>query len=275
VVVQDDAGEYYSYTYPVYVEVSEPTVRASLSAGSPEGESGTEITLTNFGNTNLTDVEIAATADGETIERNFLFDVDPGSQQSTVFDTDDVDADVVSFTATYVASGTSHTTSLDVDLDDQSPVTGEIRLTGVEVIRSGTGITIQGDAANLGTTDTQSVLVRVPNTEGVSPAPPSGEYFIGAIEGSEFARFELTGQAESGASSIPVEISYIVDNERVTTTQQVSLDAAVASETDSQSDSGGVQSPGGSGASGLPLTAIGIGLVVVVLVVVGVYRWRQ
>jgi len=275
VVVQDDAGEYYSYTYPVYVEVTEPTVRAGLSAGTPESGSGTELTLTNFGNTNLSDVEITATADGESIERNFLFDVDPGASQSTVFDTDDLETDTVTFTATYSAAGRSHTTSLDVDLDEQTQVTGEIRLTGVEVTRSGTGITIQGDAANLGTTDTQSVLVSVPDTEGVSPSPPSGEYFIGAIEGSEFARFELTANADSGVSSIPVEISYIVDNERVTTTQQVSLDSAVVSGTDSQTDSGGQQSPGGSGAGGLPLIAIGGGLVVLVLVAFGIYRWRQ
>ncbi|RLM56985.1 hypothetical protein DVK02_04065 [Halobellus sp. Atlit-31R] len=273
VVVQDDAGDYHSYTYPVYVEVTEPTVRADLSAGVPESGSGTEVTLTNFGNTNLTDVEITATADGAIVERNFLFDVDPGTTQSSVFDTEDLDTETVRFTATYTAAGSSHATTLDVDLEDQSPVKGEIRLTAVEVTRSGTGVTIQGDAANLGSTDTQSVLVRIPRGDDVRPAPPSGEYFIGAIEGSEFATFELTAQVESGVTAVPVEISYIVDNERITTIQEVGLDAAAVTETDDQAANDGRGPPGST--TGLPLTAIGVGIAVLAAVGFGIYRWRR
>ncbi|MGQ4557479.1 hypothetical protein [Halobellus sp. GM3] len=279
-VVQDDDGNYHSYTYPVYIEVTEPNVKAQLSTrASDEGSSTTAVSLTNFGNADLTDVEITADVDGETIDRKFVFDVPPKSNQTTVFDTGDVSSETVRFTAEYAAAGENHTTSLTVDLDDQTEIPGEVRLTGIEALRTGGGVTVQGDAANLGGTDAESVLVRVQETDGVTPAPPSSEYFVGAIDASEFATFELTAQTESSASAVQIEISYIVDNERVTTTQEVSLDAASSVAAGPGGMPGGEggpddgpNSPGGSG--GLPLTAIGIAAALVLVVGFGVYRWR-
>ena len=100
-VVQDTNGEYHSYTYPVYVEVSEPKVKADLSATAPQNDSETiEVSLTNFGNTNLTNVEVTATANGNVIERNLVRDVSPESNRISAFDTSDVVSDTVEFTAT-------------------------------------------------------------------------------------------------------------------------------------------------------------------------------
>ena len=73
------------------------------------------------------------------------------------------------------------------------------------------------------------VLVQINDTADVRPVSPSGEYFVGGVEASEFATFELTAQTESNASSVPVTITYIVDNERVTTTQHVDLKATAMS----------------------------------------------
>jgi hypothetical protein len=72
-----------------------------------------------------------------------------------------------------------------------------------------------------------------------------------------------------------VEIAYIVDNERVTTTQQVDLTAADASVVGNV----GAAPPGGAaepGDGGPPLRLIG-GVVVVVGVALGLglYRWRS
>ena len=281
--VRDEDGQYHSYTYPVYIDVSEPTVKADLSATTSQNASGTtEVSLTNFGNTNLSDVEITATADGELLDRNFVYEVPPESSRTTASDTGDIDADAVEFTATYTAAGDTHNTSLAVDVDEETRVPGEIRLTAIEASQAGSGVTIQGDAANLGSTDVDSVLVRVGDADDVRPAPPSGEYFVGAVEASEFATFELTAQADGNVSSVPVEIAYIVDNERVTTTQRVDLTAGGPGSPNVGAAPGGAASgdgpsgPGSDGSGGLPLRLVG-GAVVVASIVGGValYRWRS
>nr|WP_305882843.1 hypothetical protein [Halobellus rarus] len=277
VVVQDRDDEFHRYTYPLYVDVTEPTVRAELSSRTDADGETTSVSLTNFGNADLSDVDIAARVDGEVVARNFLFDVAPESNRTTTFDTGDYASETVRFVATYDAAGESHETEISVDLDDQTEIPGEIRLTAIEAVRSGSGVTISGDAANLGGTDARSVLVSVGEADGVRPVSPSGEYFIGAIDASEFATFELTAAADQNASAVPVEITYIVDNERVTTTQRISLDEdSLSGGADSAAGSGGRQ-PGSDagGSGGLPLTLIGAGVVVVLLVGVGVYRWRR
>jgi len=281
--VRDEDGQYHSYTYPVYIDVSEPTVKADLSATTSQNDSGTtEVSLTNFGNTNLSDVEITAVAGGEVLDRNFVYDVPPESSRTTAFDTGDVDSDTVEFTATYAAAGDAHNTSLAVDIDEETPVPGEIRLTAIETSRAGPGVTVQGDAANLGSTDADSVLVRIGDADGVRPAPPSGEYFVGAVEASEFATFELTAETDANVSSVPVEIAYIVDNERVTTTQRVDLTAGASASPSVGAAPGdgapgdGPGGPGSDGSGGPPLQLVG-GVVAVVAIVVGVavYRWRN
>ena len=284
-VVQDTNGEYHSYTYPVYVEVSEPKVKADLSATTPQNDSETvEVSLTNFGNTNLTNVEVTATANGNVLERNFIRDVPPDSNRVSAFDTGGVVSDTVEFTATYDAAGDSHSTSLVTNVNEETQIPGEIRLTAVEVSRAGSGVMIEGDAANLGGTDAESVLVQINDTAGVQPVSPSGEYFVGGVEASEFATFELTAETESNTSSIPVVITYIVDNERVTTTQMVDLTATAMSAGSSGAPGDSVASgadasgpgSGSAGSGGLPLRLIAGGVVVITILLAGVaYRWRS
>ncbi|ELZ36679.1 hypothetical protein [Halorubrum distributum] len=284
-VVQDNNGDYHSYTYPVYLEVSEPEVKADLSATAPQNASETiEVSLTNFGNTNLTDVEVTATANGNILDRNFVRDVSPESTQVTSFDTGSVGSDTVEFTATYDAAGENHSTSLNANVNEETQVPGEIRLTAIEVSRTGSGVMIEGDAANLGGTDADSVLVQINDTADVQPVSPSGEYFVGGVEASEFATFELTAQTESNASSVPVAITYIVDNERVTMTQEVDLTATTmpagpgTASGDSGASGGGPPAAhsGGGGSGGLPLRLLAGGAVVITILLVGVaYRWRS
>ncbi|WP_188884570.1 hypothetical protein [Halarchaeum grantii] len=121
----------------------------------------------------------------------------------------------------------------------------------------------------------------VEDADGVTPTSGSGEYFVGSVDASEFATFELGATVDSGVSSIPVEITYIVDGERVTTTQQVPLDsaggAAAASGSQQADASSGAPSgaPGQSG-SGLPVVPIAIGVVVLVAAGGGLYYlWNR
>jgi hypothetical protein len=283
-VVQDNNGDYHSYTYPVYLEVSEPEVKADLSATAPQNASETiEVSLTNFGNTNLTDVKVTATANGNILDRSLVRDVSPESTQVTSFDTGGVVSDTVEFTATYDAAGENHSTSLNANVNEEIQVPGEVRLTAIEVSRTGSGVMIEGDAANLGGTDADSVLVQINDTADVQPVSPSGEYFVGGVEASEFATFELTAQTQSNASSVPVAITYIVDNERVTTTQEVELTATTMSAGPSTASGDSVASGGGppaahsgGGSSGLPLRLLAGGVGVLTILLAGVaYRWRS
>lgn len=275
VVVTDQNGSVSAYTYPASVDVEAPVVRGGLS--TENRSDGTSVTLSNYGNVNFTDVAISSSVGGSVRDRQLTGDVEPDANRTVTFDTADYGSDNVTFRASYTANGAAREVSRTVDIDRQ--VTGEIRLTSVEVRRSGGTVSLEGDAANVGGTDAESVLVRVRNTGDVSPAGGSGEYFIGPVDASEFATFELSAAVDSGAgaSSVPVEISYIVDDERVTTTQRLDLDSTASSGGDTASGADGQGDSGGSdgGQSGLPLVGIGVALALLVVAGVAVIRWRN
>lgn len=275
VVVTDANGSVSSYTYPASVDVEAPVVRGGLSTTSVPN--GTSVTLSNYGNVNFTDVELRSVVGSEVRDRQFTGDVEPDGNRTVTFDTADYDSENATFRATYTANGASREVARTVDLEQR--VTGEIRLTSVEVTRSGGTVSLEGDAANVGGTDAESVLVRVPDTGDVSPVGGSGEYFIGPVDASEFATFELSAAVESGASSVPVEVTYIVDDERVTTTQRFDLGSTVPS----AGDDGNAGTNGGDGgqdddsgqSGGLPLVPLGVGLVLLLVAGAAVIRWRN
>lgn len=270
VVVQQNES-FYSYSYPATVDVEAPVVRGGLSAARGSGE--TSVTVANYGNVNFTDVEISSVVGGEVDDQRLTGDIDPDRNRTVTFDTANYDSDNVTFRATYTANGTSHELSRTVDLDQQ--VTGEIRLTSVDIKQSGRTVSVESDAANVGGTDVTSVLVSVRDTDDVTPGSGSGEYFIGPVDASEFATFELSADVEPGVSSVPIEIAYIVDNERVTTTQQLDLDSAVSNASQSGSDGDTQPADRGGPLGAVPLVGLGIALAVLVVVGFGVVRWRN
>ncbi|GGC48454.1 hypothetical protein GCM10007209_07620 [Haloferax sulfurifontis] len=269
-------GNVINVEYPVIVEVEERDVRAGLSVTEQTNDT-VNVELTNYGNTNLSNVEITASVNDSQVAQRYTANLGPDTNRSVVFDTDDMSDQVVLFTATYTVDGETYTTSLSKEIDDES-VPGEIRLTSIETTRTTGSVTIQGDAANVGNTDASSVLLTVKETENVSHGSPSGGYFVGRVEGSEFATFDLTAQLSGEPTTVPIEVSYIVDGDRVTTTQEVPIDSSGAGATPA---AGGPQSNRGQGSGGssgglpLSLPVIGGVLVVVVLGGVGIYRWRH
>ncbi|QHS18285.1 hypothetical protein GWK26_04560 [haloarchaeon 3A1-DGR] len=256
---------------------------ADLSATTAADGESARVTLTNYGNVNATAVSLSAAVDDEVVDRTYVPDVAPESNGTATVDLSGVRSDAVTFTATYTAADAEHSVSRTVELD--RPVDGEVRLTGVETVPEGAATRIQGDAANLGGTDAESVLVRVGAAEGVTPVAPAREYFVGGIEASEFATFELTATLASGVESVPVEISYLVDGERVTTTQTVDVSAAgslggAGANADGSGGSGaagGDGAGGGSGGSGLlgGLGGVALGAIVGLVVVAGLGLVRR
>lgn len=261
-----------STTRTVTVTVAEPSVEADLSARSAANGSGeTVVELTNFGNTEFTDVEVTATADGEVVARNLVRDVEPDASRSVPFDVASSVDGTVTYTATYTAAGATRETTVR----DRSAVSGEIRLVSVSTTRTGAGVAVRGDAANVGSTTAESVLLSVVDGDGVSPTAPTGEYYVGEIEGSEFGTFELTADVANDTGVVPVEMTYVVDGDRVTTTQRIDLavtssGGAVARNVE-RGQAGG---PSGGSDGGLPVLALAVALAVVGVVGVVVYRRR-
>ena len=159
-----------------------------------------------------------------------------------------------------------------------SDLRGDVRLTSTSVTGSNT-ITIEGDAANTGGTDVDSVLLSIPSTDSVSPTPPNGEYYVGGIETSEFGTFELTADVSNTTDSVPVNITYITTgenrgDERVTKTQQVAVEeqpSAGSQPRQAQATATGVSSSEG----GPPIAIIGVVAVLVIIGAIGLVLWRR
>ena len=268
---QAAGGNLRAYYSPVTVDVQEVDINGGLSTSTNESDE-TTVSFTNYGNVELSDVKIAAATDDEIRDRRDVFDVAPDETNSVAFDTSGYATDDVTFTATYTARGDQHETTRTVDLDQE--VSGEIRLTGIDLTRGGSVITIDGEAANVGGTDVESVLVRIPDTDKTSPASGSGEFFVGSVDASEFATFELTATVEG--DTVPIEIEYITDNDRVTTTQTIDVSSTNVTSATEQNQPQATSAENGQNQTGLPLIPIIIGLLVTVgLGGTGLYLWNR
>lgn len=256
---------------PVTVDVQELDINGGLSTAT-NGSDETVVTFTNYGNVELSNIKITATADDSVRDSRDVFDVNPDEETSVTFDIGEYDTGTINFSAIYTARGEQYETMGTATRDQQ--VTGEIRLTSIDVTASGSTVSIDGEAANIGGTDVESVLITIPTTDGITPAGGSGEYFVGSVDASEFSTFELTANTER--DTVPITIAYIADNDRVTTTQTVdipSLNATngAAGQTQPEATSGGEQNQ-----SGLPLLLIILGAVLVLgLGGLGRYLWNS
>ncbi|WP_143420946.1 hypothetical protein [Halorubrum halodurans] len=257
-----------------------PDVRGGLSVAEDDPDR-TAVTLDNYGNVAFSDVEIRVLADGEVRDRRYVRDVPADGNRSATFDTEGYDAENVTVAARYVANGETHEVAREVAIDRH--VAGEIRLTAVETTQLGGSVSIDGEAANVGGTDVESVLVSVRDAEGAAPDGGGGEYFVGAVDASEFATFELAASVENGTSAVPVEVSYLVDGERTTTTRTVTVSAGgpPTGAAAGAPDGGGPHGSGGApqgppGGSGLPTLPILVGVIAVIGAAGGLYYlWNR
>ena len=279
VYVEDSDGTGVAkYERPVYVDVDAPTVRAQLDATVPGNQYGvTDVAVQNVGNTNWTDVTLTASANETVVDRVLLDDVTRATNRTVALDTRAIAGTPVTVTLTYTANDATHTVTDVIDLGERETVLGAVRLTSVERTSTTTGIRIEGDAANVGGTDVSSVLVRIPNTSTVTPTSPAADYFVGSIEASEFATFELTAATTGNISQVPVEITYIAENERRTHTQLVDLHSTTTGATGGSSGERATdEAAATTDDSGGGVPAVIIGVVIAVLVAaLGVVRWRR
>jgi hypothetical protein len=256
----------------------EPTdVDAEIDAAvvRENGTARIDAALTNFGNVPLERVRIRAESDGETVARKLVPDVPTETTREVSIGESSLPAGVVRLHAIYEAAGERHETTTTVDF---APTTdGNISLTGIEVVPSGSAIRLVGSASNIGETDVTGAVVAVVPTAGVTPVAPAKDYFVGNVPAGEFTSFELTARLGNRTETVPVRISYIADGERSVRVVEVSI-AGGSAGTGATGDGGRSDGPPDGGFLGfgrIDVFGILLRLVLVVAVGAGVVYWWQ
>jgi len=195
------------------VEPANLDPQLTAKATTANGSSVVRATLSEFGNVELRDVQLRAVVDGETVTRTRLADVPAGESRIATLDGDAIPPGEVTVIAEYTAAGETATSETTLSYTP-APNTG-VTVTGVDASRSGGVVTISGDAANVGSLDATSVVMSVVAADGVTPVNPNKEYFVGTVDSSEFATFQLTANVSASVTAVPVRIEYTVDGERL------------------------------------------------------------
>lgn len=211
--------------------------------GSGEGSSeAVRVAVTNFGNVPVENVVVRPRAGGRRLPRGYVGRLAPGETGSVEVDLSTVEGSAtVVAVANYTVAGTGPAGSRDADVRDadararqgrargtfefRQPA-GEIRVTDVSLAFDDDGtLRISGNAGNIGTAPVDGVVVAMGSNEFVEPAYPGRTYFVGTVDGSEFAPFELTADVDAeNATRLPVRVTYVVDGEERTRTATLPFD---------------------------------------------------
>ncbi|MUV51024.1 hypothetical protein [Haloarcula sp. CBA1122] len=248
-------------------------LRNSVELDTTAVGSGTDralrVAVSNGGNAPLSDVMISATSENASFQRVLLENISASTTRQVRLNAtmDEPRADVT-VTANYELGTETEQTTTETTLRS---VPGTIDLTGLDVVRQGGRLQISGSASNVGSTDADSVLVSVVNTETVTPATPNRDYFVGTVPASDFVSFDVYARTEGNVTSVPLEVTYLVDDTRKRQTFDVDLDrlGGMAPQPEQDGDS-----EGGDQNSMLPVFVAG-GLALLVVVGVLVRRYRR
>jgi len=257
--------------YPVIVNVGERHPQLDIQANeSVEGvESTGTVTVANGLSADISNVQVTVEGTGVemTENRSVVASLASGESATVEFGFRPESAGRHDLTATvqYAIEGTDRTVSQTTAVRTKRPQQG-ISLTGIDVTREGDRFHISGSASNIGTADAESVLVSVKPTDGVEPAMPNREYFVGTIPASDFVSFDVYARTDDNVSTVPLEVSYLSNGER----QQQTIPVTV---TDNTRD----QQVGGNDNNGMSSSiAIGVGAVITLAVgVIIVIGWRS
>ena len=212
------------------------------------GESDSEaqrvrVSVTNFGNAPVNDAVVVPTVGDRSLPRQSLGQpLAPGESASVVVGLGSVEqAGEVRFEVRYRAGTREGSTAGSFDY---RPRQGAMRVTGVDLSFAEDGtLQISGNAGNTGRAEVTGVVVSVGDTEHVTPAYPQRDYFVGTVEGSEFAPFDLTAEVDAdNATTVPVEVSYVVNGVERTQTVELPYDRGL----EPPERQRGVQLPGGA-----------------------------
>ncbi|WP_436923860.1 hypothetical protein [Halosimplex amylolyticum] len=256
-------------TETVTVETDPLRDRVAIDLSSVEGGNAqaVKVSVLNQGNAPLSNVSVRGRSPNATVGQALLDRVAPGESRTVRLNASlSGDSATVEVETTYDVGDQRGRTSGSTALT-QTP--GTIGLTGIEVVPDGGRLRISGSASNLGTTDAQSVLVSVVDTERVTPSAPNQEFFVGTVPASDFVSFDVYATVQGNVSTVPLEVEYLVDGERHTRT--VEADAAGAS----RALAAGPRPDPSNSSGGFLLPAVVAGIVVLGVVAVVVRAWRN
>lgn len=265
-------GETIRETTRTTVVESDP-LRNSVELDTTAVGSGTDralrVAVSNGANAPISDVIVSASSENASFQRVLLENVSASTTRQVRLNAtmDEPRADVT-VTADYELGTDTEQTTAETTLRS---VPGTIDLTGLDVLRQGGRLQISGSASNVGSTGADSVLVSVVDTETVTPATPNRDYFVGTVPASDFVSFDVYARTEGNVTSVPLEVTYLVDDTRKRQTFDVAIDrtGGVAQQQGEDGDSGG-----GNQNSMLPVFIAG-GLALLVVVGVLVRRYRR
>jgi len=251
---------------PVTVTVEQTHPSMSLSAGnlSPGGDTDLTLTVANGLPETVRGVTVDFESEDLTLaeERRVVSSLETGQSANVSVPATDVepgtktiDAHVSYVTAEGESRTVTRTLTTTVD-DEQRPA--QISLTGIRASQQGDELVIRGSASNVGSTNTSGVLVSVADGDGVGPAQNQASYFVGAVDASDYSSFEVHATLATDGNetiSVPLDVAYDVDGERLTRTVAVEYTPENTTAQAAQEQSSGV--PVVPAIAGLALLLVG------------------
>jgi hypothetical protein len=170
------------------------------------------VDVSNFGNAPLSDLTVRLERDGQVVGRTSAPDLPARTSDTVLVNVTGDGASDLRVVAEYETGGRAGeaTTRLAYAANP-----GRVELTGVDVETEGDRLHLTGSASNVGLGEVNSVVLSVVPSDGVRPARPYREYFVGTVPASDFVSFDLYADVDTDTESIPVRISYIADGSRV------------------------------------------------------------
>lgn len=180
------------------------------TAGDGDAER-VEVAVTNFGNTQVSEAVVEPSGE-EALARQFIGEIAPGETATATLDLSAVPPGELDVEVRYQLDREERIAATTYD---HRPATAAVSVTDVDMTHDGDRVTITGNAGNIGETSVTGVVVAVGEDDGVHPAYPQRNYFVGTVDGSEFAPFELTARLDDNATDVPIEVTYRVDGREV------------------------------------------------------------
>ncbi|WP_224332916.1 hypothetical protein [Haloprofundus halobius] len=203
---------------------------ALQQSGDDEVQPGRiDVVVTNFGNAPIRDVVVVPVSNGTELPRQSVSGpLAPGDSARTTVDLRFVgQQNGVTFETRYRIGERDGTARTEFPYD---PASGSIVLTNVNLSMGPDGVLrITGNAGNPDDGPVTGVTVSVGDTEHVTPTYPIRDYFVGTVDGNEFAPFDLTAEVDrENATVVPVDVTYVANGVRYSETVELPYDRSLS-----------------------------------------------
>jgi len=277
-----DAG---SLRYPIPIKVDDTPIIVTIidapDSFSPDSKDEITLSVSNPRESVINSVTVTPGGEGITTTQSGIFigKLEPDQEKAVTFEVTAEKPTTLSFDVSYRNGANQHHSmlTLPVKIGDRK-VAAELVVNNVEVMQSGSSITIGGDVTNAGLEDAKSVMVTVGSP--AEPQDPNPVYVIGALEPDDFSSFEVTCTIHGTSSSIPLIIEYRDEDGTIfEETFEISSRSTVQAQEGSGIQSGPPSGnmPGGmmgfgSGLRNIPVLEIAV---IVIVAIGALVAWRK